>query len=466
MTGTFFTRTNCIALTWTPDREYRAVRIRRTGETVQVEKVWSGRAAEGQPGASCLAAGLRELGIDESCTVAAGPSGGACGFVDLPMPQLPADELKKALRIEISRQLPVNAEKLIWGYRKLPGGGNLLRVAYWREADWQQALDELGALATGVDLVLPPAAALDPIFAGKTVLLPDGKGGLLLTPRPGGGRDPALADAATEGVFGAPPQPLAVPGIVLSQPVAAMPADRQQEYAGALLLAMYAVGPDAFHDRRTLFPVPGELRVPRNRAGRMAALLLGVFLAAATSWLCIQRLIHDSRRLSALRTEAKTLKDDKRRLAPDISAIKTLDLLEKEIQENSWLTRPQASACLADISSTLPDDAWARVLAWNDGKINMEVTTSNKDLDPVAALATSRNLKDVTQEGKRMEPGGTFSIRLNMNAARASESDSAGTPAKSAPPAPAPALTPAPPPKNETADGGGQPADTQPEAAP
>ena len=432
----FLAKTNSIALTWTADGEYRAVRIRRTGETVQVEKVWGGRPAEGQQRTECLAAAFRELGADDSCVIVAGPAGTTCGFVDLPMPHLPAEELKKALRIELSRQLPLNPEKLAWGYRRLPGTPGLLRAAYWREGDWQAALNELGAIPTGVDYCLSPATALDPLFAGVPVMLPGAPGtdGLLLQPNAAGGRDLVMAGRGAGGVFGAPPQPLTAPGIGLCQQLDNLPPARQQEFVGALLLAMYAVGPRAAADRKTLFPIPVELRVPRNRAGRMTACFLGLCLAIATGWFCVQQLAQNVRRLADLRAEAKSLQDEKLRISPDLGAWKKLDQLEKEIQGNPWLTRPPAAACLADLSNGIPEDAWVRTLAWNEGKISLELTTANKDLDPVQTLDSARNLKDVTQESKRMEPGGAFVIRLNMTAAKATDSPAeGGTPEKSEP---------------------------------
>ncbi len=420
MIGSFFARTNCIALTWTPDRECRAVRVRRAGETLHVERTWSGRPAEGKSLAVCLAEGIRELGGDEACTRVAGPAGMVCGVVDVVMPQLPAEELKKALRIELARLVPVNVEKLAWGHRRIPGTKNLLRVAYWRDADWQQALDEIGGLPGGLDLLLPPAAALDPLLVGQPVLLanPPAADALVLMPNADGGRDTAVAPAGIEGMFGAQPKPLEAPGVQLAQPVAILTASRQQEFAGALLLAMYALGPHTAADRRTLFPLPRELRVPRNRFGRLAAALLGVYLAVAVGWLAVRHFANENRRLTGLRAETKRLQDVKKKLGGDAETQKLLDALDKEIKNHPWVTRPSAAACLVDLSENIPSDAWARMLSWNEGRITLELATSNKDLDPVRTLASAHNLVGVTQDSRRMDPGGAFSIRLSMTAAR------------------------------------------------
>jgi Tfp pilus assembly protein PilN len=342
-----------------------------------------------------------------------------CGVVDVAMPHLPAEELKKALRIELARLVPLNAEKLAWGHRRIPGTKNLLRVVYWRDAEWQQALDELGGLPAGLDLLLPPAATLDPLLTGQPVLLPNPPDGdaLLLLPNAEGGRDTAVAPPGTEGMFGAPPKPLEAPGILLEQPVAVLTPSRQQEFAGALLLAMYAIGPQAAADRKTLFPLPRELRVPRNRFGRMAALGLGLYLAAMVSWLGIRHFVHENQRLTGLRAEAKRLQETKKKLGGDVETQKFLDGLEKEIKTNPWVTRPTAAACLVDLSEEIPSDAWVRMLSWTDGRITLELTTANKDLDPVRTLASARNLSGVTQDSRRMEPGGAFVIRLGMAAA-------------------------------------------------
>ena len=276
MLSSLFDRTTCIAITWTDDRRCRGLRLRR-GVGLHVEEVWEGVPADGQPLSACLASGIRALHWNESCGIIAGPATG-CGFIDLQMPPLPAEELREALHIEMTRQLAVNPEKLAWGYRRLPGTEKLIRLVYWHETAWQQALSELGGMGTGVDQILPPVAALDPLLAGQPVALPNppSREGLLLQPNAMGGRDMTVTHPTTGDIIGAAPAPLAIPGVNLPETLTSLGVERQQEFTGALLLAAYALTPHSARDRKTLFPVPGNLRVPRHRAGRMTALVLAV----------------------------------------------------------------------------------------------------------------------------------------------------------------------------------------------
>ena len=418
MISSLFDRTTCIAVTWTDDRQCRGVRMRR-GAGLHVEDTWEGVPADGQPLAACLAAGIRTLQGNDSCTLIVGPATG-CGFIDLQMPPLPAEEMRNALRIEMTRQLPINPEKLAWGYRRLPGLENRVRLVYWRETDWQLALAELDSMGTGVDQILPPLAALDPLLAGQPVALPNPPSGegILLQPNANGGRDMAVAFPETGNIVGAAPAPLAIPNVHLPEKVTRMTVSRQQEFVGALLLAAYTLSPHSAHDRKTLFPVPGNLRVPRHRAGRMMAFILALYLLGAFTWTVSQRMIHNGQRLAVLHKETETLKKNLKVMTLDMEGGKLLDSLDKELGDAAFLARPPFTACLADLSSRIPTEAWVRILTWTDGKISLELTSSQKELEITDLLKASPFFTDIVQERKSVDATGTLSLRLGMIAAK------------------------------------------------
>ena len=445
MISSLFDRTTCVAVTWTDDRQCRGVRMRR-GSGLHVEDTWEDVSADGQPLSACLAAGIRTLqGNDNGSSIIVGPATG-CGFIDLQMPPLPIEEMRNALRIEMIRQLPINPEKLAWGYRRLSGTENLVRLVYWRETDWQAALAELDGMGTGVDQILPPVAALDPLLAGQPVALPNppSREGILLQPNANGGRDMAVATPEISGIVGADPAPLAIPNFHLPEKLLRMTVSRQQEFLGALLLAGYTLTPHSSQDRKTLFPIPGSLRVPRHRAGRMTALVLAIYLLGALTWTVSQRLIHNGQRLAVLRQETETIKKNMKQLTLDMEGGKLLDSLDKELADAIFLVRPPLTACLSDLSSRVPVEAWVRSLTWTDGKISLELTSSQKEIEIADLLKDSLFLTNIVQERKTVDASGTLSLRLSMIAAKNSAGIKFSPVEASAPAVTTPAVTDTP----------------------
>jgi len=451
MLGSLFSRTSCLALTWNAARQCRGLRVHRTGDTYTVDDFWGGQVAEGQTLGSCLAEGLRQLGCNETCTIAVGPTVPGWGFVDLLLPQLPPEELVKALSFEIGRQLPVPREKLTWGYRLLPRtektpGQCPVRVVYVRDEDWHTTLNELAALTPGADIILPPAVCLDPVLSGQAVLFPGDNGnGVVAAPGENWGRELIAAEAGTRDLFGALPEPLATASVTLAARVAALPPLEQQELAGCLLLALYALGRSARRDDRDLPPIPRELRVRRNRAGRVTALFLGFYLLLVLAVLAGQYLYAASGEYDSLRAEALDLKAKIGGLKGEKDVWKFLQGLENECKTVN-LDKPPLTVCLLDMTRRIPNDAWVQSFSWNEGKLEIEVRTANNNLNLIGLLEESPYISDVVAVRKSVDNDNQVNIRLQMLATY-----DAVAMAKEAPLLPPP---PPPPPVQPDADAG------------
>ena len=234
---TTFTGTSAIALTWGTAGACRGVFVERVRDRCRVVRSWEGATSAERSLAEVLAEGLRALAPTSSTVVVAGSVDFGSGFVDVEMPVLRPDELRSALVFELRRCAPIPEEKLVWGYRVLPGGSGprrVVRVYYLRQAVWERCLSDLSGLVHSLDLVVPPAAALDPVLARTPVALP-GPGGesFLYLPGEGGRRQvqplpsPAVAPQALFGLGAAPLEAaVLVPG-----PLGEKPVERQAEFA-------------------------------------------------------------------------------------------------------------------------------------------------------------------------------------------------------------------------------------------
>ncbi|MBN2451033.1 MAG: hypothetical protein JXR77_11625, partial [Lentisphaeria bacterium] len=191
---TTFTGTRAAALTWTAGGHCRGLAVRRSGRTCRVVACWEADAGADSSVAETLANGLRALGLGESTVLVVGAEDLAAGVVDLDIPALRADELRHAVAFELRRQAPLPDDRLAWAYRVIPGAGNgklHVRLYYLRQAVWERWLNDISGLGRGVDAVIPPVAALDPILGDTPVAFGNGESGFLFAPRGGGCRDAA-----------------------------------------------------------------------------------------------------------------------------------------------------------------------------------------------------------------------------------------------------------------------------------
>lgn len=454
----FFARTCSIALAWSPDGDCRGVSMRRQGETSHVVACWQQKAAGADGVATCLAAGFRALQGDETYTIVAGPAGLNVAFADLQVPRLNDPDTRRALEFELPRHSPLTSDKLSWGYRALaaaPGNKQSVRLVFMKEGAWRRLVDDAGALERGVDAILPVVAALDPVLSGQPVFIPvsPGVGGFLLTPKAHGERDVFALDQAPPGVFGAPPQPLALPGLELG-PLATLPAEQQQAFAAAVILGLYGLGRQPVADRRTWLPVPAEMRVQRNRVGRLVALFLCLYLvtvAAVSGGFWLRR---NAAELDRLHRDIATAKASRNALDPKDKTDELIATLDKEFKDLN-LSRPPLTACLLDLSRDVDSDAWVTSFIWNNGKMEVEFSSGNENLDLVRKLEASPVLADVVPLRKNWDANNSvLSLRLQLMAARDTTAPAAAVdtpvdalpePADAPPPPAPPAPVPTPP---------------------
>lgn len=450
-------RGSCVALTWDAERRCRGVRARRSGTGVTVERVWAADATGNTPLRSVLADGVRALDWDESCALVAGPQAAPLLVTDLLLPPLDRTATGKALAFELARRVPLPPEHLVWAYRALPAGPQAgtsrpVRLVCFREADWQQLLGELSGPGFTLDAILPPAAALDPVLTGLPVLLPTcGQERFLFAPTATGAREWLPAGETAAPGFGVPGQPLAAPGLTLAPEVEALSAPDQQEYLGAVVLALYGLGRDLERDRETWFAVPRELRLKRNRAARVAVVLLLAWFVVALGTFTVRRYNAAATYLAALRTERERLQNTVAEYGQRQSRWGFLESIEKECQEARF-DQPRLTACLLELTRRTAPAAYAQSFSWSDGRIELELRTTDDTLDFVSVLEASPLLSEVITQRKSVDAENRIAVRLQMLAAMEPGADGAALAPPLAPTAPVPPPPPPPPPPAASAE--------------
>lgn len=417
-----YARKSCIALTWADDGRCWGVHLRHARRRLNVSLFWHSPAVDGQGVSSRLAEGFRVLQPRESTAVVAGGVGCHCGLVDLTMPKLGPDDLRSALSYELTKHAPISTDQLVWGYRLLPNGERTqqrVRLVCMREADWGRWTDDVSGLGQGVDMILPPPAALDPVLSDVGVYLLDDvtANGFLFAPSAAGGREALLSEPEDGGqVFGALPEPLSLPGLNLGG-LADMPPEEQQAFAPAIVLAMYGMQRCVIQDMRTCLQVPYELRPRRNQASRAVAVLLALFLLGVAGfglgreYYAAHGLLVDLRKqvlLAEAEAESLEMTDDPTEMVKEVMG----DLQDAVIE------RPSMAECLVELTSRIDDDAWVPSFQWTDGKIDLQIRTDEEDPALYDKLKVSPVLLDIVPLRTTVDNrSGETTIAVQMRAA-------------------------------------------------
>jgi Tfp pilus assembly protein PilN len=370
--------------------------------------------------AETLVEGLRTLDPAGSTVVIAGGDDSTCGCFDLDMPALRPEELRNALTFEVRRCAPVPDEKLTWAYRVLPGtSGPRLRVRlyYVRQTIWEHWLDDVSALAHGLDMVIPPAAALDPVLAGVPVCLGAEGCRFLFVPCADGRREGLAAPAspAAENGFGCGTTPLATACLEAGE-LSGQPVERQAGFAAALVLAMYGLSASFQTDRRTGFELPYDLRPRRHRQSRLIAVALAIYVAIVSLY-GVVRLYADRRQQYAavhsdrVHAEAEIAETRKRLQADEAKLIEQLLLEMADLVQ----PRPSLAAVLAEITRRVGHSGWCTSFRWSEGAVSLQLRESQEIEELERTLESSPLLGDVRQDSKKVQAGVT-ERKVEMNA--------------------------------------------------
>lgn len=414
-----FTGTSALALTWTADGHCRGLRLSRRGSTCQVVAHWQSEADPNRSVADTLAEGLRELGAAESTVVVAGAEEISSGAIDLDMPELRAAELKNALAFELRRNAPVPDDKLAWAYRvlgKTKKGRQHVRLYYLRQSMWETWLDHVSGLTHGLDMVIPPAAALDPVLAERPVALGSEEDRFVFVPTSPERREAVPGqDEHAEDLFGGGERPLQAeyfePG-----PLGQLSAARQRAYTACAVLGMYALTHTFAADRATGLELPYELRPRRNRISRLLAVALLIYTAAIAGFGGLR--LYQSRRaeFDSLRVQRSELEKDIERLNGRLKGDER-EFLEEVRGEIAAFSEagPTMAMALADITRRVGHSGWCTAFRWRERSISLQLRET-EELDGLeVALEFSPVLGDVRQESKRVR-GGIIDRKVEMNA--------------------------------------------------
>ena len=411
-----FTTTHCVALTWAADRKCYGVRIRRKGDRCRIVRAWASTPESGDSVSVRLGEGARELGASDADTVLVGRGGASCGLVDVTVPPLQGNELRNALAFELAKHAPVPSEKLAWGYR-ITGTVDKrqlrVRIAYMRTEAWNNWVDELRNLGTGVDMLIPPIAVLDPLLAEDPVVFrdgdfsflfrPAGSDGRELVPRESGGNDTVVEDPAD------------IPGVELAA-LADQESAERTAFMETVILGVYGSSGQARRDQRTWLSVPYDIKPRRNRLGRVAAVLLVTYLLGTGAVFAARYYTAAREQYETLETRCAALRDtviESRSAENPLDSIRTLS---RELAE-ARISRPSMTTCLMELTQLTQRDIWVRHFNWNEGKITVEMVTELEDVDVLEVLEGSPVLNDVYIQYKKVDPKGTMTLRLQMYAA-------------------------------------------------
>ena len=426
-----FRSNECVAYTWDSQGRCCGVRIERRGERCTVAGHWRGAKVGAQPLATVLESSLAHLKIRSETTVLIGGDFRKAFCVDMRMPKMSPELLHSAVGFELAKFSPLATEDLKWGYRVLSKSGMdalHVRVGFFPASDHDHWLEAASALPSGVDMIIPAGATLDPQFAEQDVGFVDeeGESAYILHRKESGEREVQIAaDADRDDVFGLGKTPLAAPNLMPGR-LLELNAAEQRSFAPAVLLGMYGVSSSCPADARTWLSVPKSMKPPRNRTQKtvsltLAVYLLGLGLAFLGGWLMMK-----NRDLAFVNEKRVALEEEVRRLTPEVKPTHEVDLNEEMRQE---LEEVRASFLpmgvgLSAITGRTAHELWGHSFQWNTGEIKVELIADADMMDKIGFLERTRVLADFNVDIARQK--GQFRYTVNCRLMRDSEMGEAG----------------------------------------
>ena len=332
--------------------------VKRAGDKCKVTKIWNAKADQNTSVAEILSNASKALNAKDAAFTVASGLGPGWDMADVTMPNLPKEELRNAVAFELRKHTPLPVDKIRWGFRTTIAPqekkqGLRTRIVYVKSDVFEQWTNHITGIGQ-LDEMLPPAAALDPLFEDDTIPIPDfPSGATAYAPSPDGRIASATSEELTlDKMF---------PGQFIKwNDLESLASEEQRAYAPALLLAIYGLTDAAAHDAATMLQLPAGLKPRRNIAMTFCATLLGCVTLLA---LCFYAAIALQGRNAQIRTLEKEIKkvnaqidEIEKQLKPEKKA--AIGILKKEMTEIKATNLPPLPFVLRDLSQRIPSPAW------------------------------------------------------------------------------------------------------------
>ncbi len=388
--------------------------VTRSGDKCKIAKLVNAKADQDTSVAEVLANTAKSLNAkDAAFTVAAG-LGYGWDMADVTMPNLPPEELRNAIAFELRKHTPLSLDKIRWGYRSTitkqdKKQGNRTRIIYIKSEifdKWTANVSALGQL----DMAIPPAATLDPLFEDAVVTIPDGGGtATAYAPSPEGrlastvSTDDLTLDKALPGDF------------IKWNELESLPKEEQMAYIPAVVLAVYGLTSAAGHDTAGMLPLPPALKPRRNVFMTLCAtLLLAVSVLALVIYAVIS-LQGRSNQIRALEKELKKVNAELDTIQKQIKPEKQKAIVELRKEMTDVTPNiPPLPLVLLDLSKSIPSPAWlSGNFTWDEGLVKF--TLEEPVTDPtLTATIDTQELLDIIEDSPYI--GDVRGIKSNYDA--------------------------------------------------
>jgi hypothetical protein len=414
----------CAAFTWDDSDCCQGILLIQKREQRHVIRTWSAQRSGQQTRAQLLESGFATLGVDADTTVLVGGNIHKVCFVDVNMPKMPPQQLRQALRFELSKHTPLPPDELQWNYRvisKIPGSElNLIRMVFLARREWESWIAAASGINSGVDMIVPAAAVCDPLLSGRDICftLNNEHWDYNYKSLANGEREITTIhtdNTAVESLFGKGPAPLAYDRLELGELEAMDPA-RQENFTAAVIIAMYGVTSSYWQDRKYWFDVPDEMRPRRNRTLKLITFSLGIYMILLIGFLIAGKFHRDYLKYQSLAHQITNLESEIEQLSSTNTPNPLADELEKQIEEanRSEFSLP---AGLSEFTQLTTTKLWATNFNWDAGEMRVELKADIDEPDLTLSLQESHLLTDFTMRKRQLQDQSanyTISCRIKL----------------------------------------------------
>jgi Tfp pilus assembly protein PilN len=322
--------------------------------------------------------------------------------LDIEVPKLSRQEIKKALGFELQRQVPVPVENLVWTYRVTGHSANKTKVRIFavKEEIWNKFLDAL--IQSGIKC----DALLHPIFCEG--LSSEGE-----------------LDAINEfyeelwhvSSEAAPNSSVIerIKSLLKGDAAESAKAGSSAGFFMSLVLASYATGNTFRTDRALYLPLPKQLLLARFKFLKNAFAALSSLTFFLLFLLCFRHVFDARERFAEITSEQRRVESEILRLNQEEMREKEIDDFMKKLKDSDP-GDAEIIAALLSLTKNLPPHMWISMFSSRGDEIDLTVST-RRDKDAQAELSKLNQLgefSNVSTKNTRRDSDGTLTIYLKM----------------------------------------------------
>jgi hypothetical protein len=330
--------------------------------------------------------------------------------IDLEMPNLPSNDLQKALEFEIPKLTPLSEGDYTWGYRVVESRGEqglIVRVSILKSLQFEQVIDLVANIDGGVEMILPIEQAVlgedDFIIKVGKIAFAKEKSGVRKVKF---GDTTSYREALTK----------------FKVDTDSFNDDHLEAYYKAIVLAKYAVEGNLRRDVKSWIQLPESVYTKKKRNLKLINLILFNILLLLWGWAGYEEWQQQNKEDAIYRQEITRLE----KKWSEIQVASVNDDVVKKIQtemRDALRNRPGVANLLAEATNLVRDEFWCEKFRFDGERLVLSLVSSETGQEIGSAFKDSEMFTvDAVRSQARSTGGESITLELLINEATQEDS--------------------------------------------